>query len=364
MKIGVIGGGQLARMLALAGHSLGFETICLESQNDCPAAKVTEVIVADYGDAEKLRALVNRVDVLTYEFENIPTNTIEILTPLLADKPHKIAPSLEALSIAQDRYREKTFFQKLQIPTTTFASVDSLETLRQAAEHIQFPAILKTRRWGYDGKGQYVLKSAADIESAWEDCAGEGLLENKVNFEKEFSCIGVRSAKGEIAFYPLAENWHKEGILRTSTVQVSPLAMERDAQTYVANILEALNYVGVLAVEFFWANGQLIANEMAPRVHNSGHWTIEGAVTSQFENHLRAILGLPLGDTAARQPVTMFNLIGEVPRLETILQVPGAHCHLYGKQAKPKRKLGHVTLCAQDEVSYRQGVEKLLGLVL
>ncbi len=354
MKVGVIGGGQLAQMLALAGYPLGIKVICVEATQDCPAALVTDVIVGAYENTEKLAELVQQVDVLTYEFENISLASISTLQNI------NLYPPLNALSIAKDRLLEKRFFQQTSVPTTHYLAVNSRNELQQAAAEIGLPAVLKTRSFGYDGKGQYVIQTAAEIATAWEKLQGTALiLENWVKFDCEVSCIAARSLSGEILFYPLVKNQHKDGILRISEVTAFNPQVTNLAQSYVRRMLNELNYVGILAVEFFLEGEQLFANEMAPRVHNSGHWTIEGAQISQFENHLRAVCGLPLGSTATRGKVAMFNLISSVPPLDEILKISGAHCHLYGKTARPGRKLGHVTLCTEDEQIYHEELTAL-----
>lgn len=357
MNIGVIGGGQLARMLALAGYPLGLKLICLEPNADCPAGEVTEVIKGDYADPKQLQALADRVDVMTYEFENINLSALAAMTRL------PIYPAINALAVAQDRLSEKTFFNQLDIPTTQFAAVNSLEELYSAAAKIGLPAVLKTRRWGYDGKGQVVIQATNELEPAWLQLKHQPLLlENKVAFQREVSCLAVRSTLGETAFYPLVVNQHQAGILRLSQVVAEEDEIAAAARDYVGRILNAWNYVGVLAVEFFQDNGGLFANEIAPRVHNSGHWSIEGAVCSQFENHLRAVAGLPLGATTANGYTAMVNFIGSIPPLATILKLPGVHCHLYGKEARPGRKLGHATICSVDKNRYFQQLQALCGL--
>ncbi len=360
MKIGVIGGGQLAQMLALAGYPLGLKVICLEPNPNCPASLVTTVIQGDYPDQKKLEELAAQVDVITYEFENVTLAALEHIS-----KQVPIYPPLAALKISQDRLQEKNFFDRLGIPTTHYGAVDSFDDLQKAIERIELPAILKTRRLGYDGKGQYVLRTKQDVEVAWQHLKDQSLLlENLVAFEREVSMIAVRNQAGEIVFYPLIENEHRQGILATSIAPWSELKIEQQAQKFVASILTELNYVGVLAVEFFQHENQLYANEMAPRVHNSGHWTIEGAMISQFENHLRAIAGLPLGSTQAVGKSAMLNLIGDVPNLAEILQIPETHCHLYGKSPRPGRKLGHVTLCMNDEKLFSKRFQQLKDLIL
>lgn len=357
MKIGIIGGGQLAQMMALAAHPLGLQTICLEPTQDCPAALVTDVMVGAYDDLEKLQSLAHAVDVLTYEFENISAAALEHL------KHFSIYPPLHALAISQDRLQEKQFFNRLQIPTTQYLPVESLDELKSAAKQIGLPAVLKTRKLGYDGRGQQMLKTEGDIASAWEKLKEHPLLlENKVDFDREISCIAVRDKAGKIAFYDLVENQHREGILHLSRV-VHDHDIAQLAREYVSRIMTELDYVGVLTAEFFESKGQLIANEIAPRVHNSGHWTIEGAVTSQFENHLRAICSLPLGSTATRGHVAMLNLVGELPGLASLLQVSDAHVHLYGKAPRPRRKLGHLTLSMENKKLFDTELGRLTTLI-
>ncbi|HXG24866.1 MAG TPA: 5-(carboxyamino)imidazole ribonucleotide synthase, partial [Chthonomonadales bacterium] len=295
-------------------------------------------------DMRKLTRFATGLSVVTYEFENVPVTSVRFLTRLVP-----VYPPPDALEAAQDRLNEKSLFRELKIPTPAFAPVDSLEELIRALERMGLPAVVKTRRLGYDGKGQQVLYAYAEAPRAWQALGGSRLIvENLIPFEREVSLIAVRGKEGQTAFYPLIENHHTEGILRLSLAPAPNLTpeLQAEAEEYGRRILDALNYVGVLAVEFFQTQQGLLANEMAPRVHNSGHWSIEGAETSQFENHLRAILGLPLGLTEVRRPSAMLNLIGKIPDPATVLDVPHTHLHLYGKAARPGRKLGHVTVCA------------------
>jgi 5-(carboxyamino)imidazole ribonucleotide synthase len=343
--VGILGGGQLGRMLALAGYPLGLRFRFLCPEPTAPASHLATLIPADYDDLETLERFVRGVDVVTYEFENVPVNSVQ----WLADRV-PVYPPPAALETAQDRLSEKEFFQRLAIPVPPFAAVGSVEELEQAAQRIGLPAVLKTRRFGYDGKGQSVLRTVADLAPAWAALGKVPLiLESFVGFDRELSVIAVRGRNGETAVYPLVENHHRDGILRLSlapAANVGPL--QAVAKDYARRALEALDYVGVLAIEFFEHRDQLLVNEMAPRVHNSGHWTIEGAETSQFENHLRAVVGWPLGATTTRGCSAMLNWIGTVPPTEEVLRVPGAHQHVYGKSAVPGRKLGHATVCAAD----------------
>jgi len=348
VKVGILGGGQLGRMLALAGYPLGLTFRFLDT-DAAPVRGLAELIEGDFNNPAALDSLARGVDVITYEFENVPVTAVRHLAALVP-----IFPPAEALESAQDRLTEKTLFRELGIPTPDFAPVDTREDLAAAVAKIGLPIVIKTRRMGYDGKGQAVVRNPAELESAWTQLAGVPLIvERLIPFDRELSIISVRSRTGETRFYPLTQNEHKGGILRLSIAPAPSLTpdLQARAETYAADVLKRVGYVGVLAIELFLVNGDLMANEMAPRVHNSGHWTIEGAVTSQFENHLRAILGWPLGDTAALGHCAMLNLIGTAPTPAQILSLPQAHLHLYGKLPRPGRKLGHITLCARTPES-------------
>lgn len=365
--IGILGGGQLGRMLALAGYPLGLRFRFLDPAAEAPAEQVAERVSGAYEDIVALEQFAPGLDLVTYEFENVPVETARFLAQRLP-----VLPPAEALEAAQDRVGEKTFFQKAGLATAPFAAVDGREELAAAVERLGLPAVLKTRRYGYDGKGQYLLRDADDVSRAWEKLGGVPLvLEGFVSFERELSLLAVRSRAGEIAFYPLVENHHRDGMLRLSLAPAPGLTAElqTEAEEYGRRVLEALNYAGVLAIEFFQVAGRkgkgsrLLANEMAPRVHNSGHWTIEGAETSQFENHLRAVLGLPLGSTRVRGHSAMLNLIGSLPESRNLLALPGAHLHLYGKTPRPGRKLGHLTLRADDADSLGSVLDRARSLV-
>jgi 5-(carboxyamino)imidazole ribonucleotide synthase len=346
-------------MLALAGYQLGVEFRFFDPNSGAPVGQIGQLIAADYGDREALERFLEGVDVVTYEFESIPLSTARFVAERAA-----VFPPLAALETAQDRLLEKTLFQELDIPTPAFAAVDSIADLRSAAARIGLPAVLKTRRMGYDGKGQAVVESASSLDDSWKKLGGVPLLlEQFVSFQHEMSVIGVRDRSGREVFYPLIENLHREGVLRRSiapapsaTPEMSALAIE-----YCRRIMDRLEYVGVLALELFSVDGKLLANEMAPRVHNSGHWTIEGAETSQFENHLRAIMALPLGATTAKGTSLMLNILGHIPPVESVLAVEGAHLHLYGKAPTEKRKVGHVTLVAPSAAAIERRVGELLG---
>ncbi len=346
MKVGVLGGGQLGRMLGMAGQALGFSFVFLEPADECPASAAGEWIRGGFDDPAALDALAERSEVITYEFENVPVAAVRAIE---ARRP--VRPSAASLEVSQDRLREKEFFRRLGIPTASFEAAEGEAVLASAVGRIGLPAVLKTRRLGYDGRGQRVLREPGDLSPALAALgSGPLLLEALVPFQRELSVIGVRAASGECAFYPLIENHHREGILRLSVAPApghTP-ALQARAETYARTVMESLGHMGVLALELFHSGDELLANEMAPRVHNSGHWTIEGAATSQFENHLRAIAGLPLGATTVRGHWAMVNLIGELPDLPPLRGATGTHVHLYGKLPRPMRKLGHITLGADD----------------
>ncbi len=357
MTVGVLGGGQLGRMLALAGYPLGLRFRFLDHSPRAPAGHLAELHSGDYEDIDVLERFADGLEVVTYEFENVPVVSARLLAGRLP-----VYPPPQALEAAQDRLVEKTFFHDLGIPTAPFLAVDSEDSFRAALRRIGLPAVLKTRRLGYDGKGQIVLREAKEADFAWRVLGDvPQILEGFVPFRRELSVLAVRGRGGETAFYPLVENHHRDGMLRLSLAPAPGLApeLQTQAEDYARRVLAALDYVGVLAIEFFEEGGRLVANEMAPRVHNSGHWTIEGAVTSQFENHLRAVLGLPLGSAAAVGRAAMVNLIGCTPPSEDVLRVPGAHLHLYGKAPAAGRKLGHVTLVEQDEAALRARLDEL-----
>jgi 5-(carboxyamino)imidazole ribonucleotide synthase len=345
--LGVLGGGQLARMLALAAAPLGIKTLVVDGSADACAGQVAPLVVAEWTDYAALEAFAAQVDAVTFDFENVPAETARWLAERVA-----VFPSPQALAAAQDRLAEKTLFRECGLQTPEFMAVDSRKDLDQALAKIGAPAILKTRRLGYDGKGQFRLKTIDDANAAWmalgEQAATLGLiLEAFVPFERELSVIAVRSRDGDFRTWPLTQNWHVDGVLSMSLAPAGDIdELQQRATALAKTLAERLDYVGVFALELFVKNGDLLGNEMAPRVHNSGHWTIEGAHTSQFENHVRAVLGLPLGDTGARGVSTMFNWIGDLPDAAPVLRAMDAHWHDYGKQARPGRKVGHATLCA------------------
>jgi 5-(carboxyamino)imidazole ribonucleotide synthase len=358
VKIGIIGAGQLGRMLALAGYPLGLRFVFLDQSSDAPGAQVGHIITGGFDDPDKLAELARAVDVITFDVENVP---IAAVSAIAQQRP--FLPPPHALGVSQDRLLEKTQFRALRIPTAPFAAVDSLADLQAAVAQLGLPGILKTRRLGYDGRGQFQLRRASDVPLAWETLGNVPLIyEGFVAFSHEVSIIGVRSTRGEIACYPLCANTHAGGILHYSVAPYRHAKLQRQAHTYLKRLLLHFDYAGVLTIEFFVKRGELIANEMAPRVHNSGHWTIEGARTSQFENHIRAILGLPLGSTEAMGHSAMVNFIGTVPDLDSILRLPGAHFHGYGKQPRPNRKLAHCTINASASASRDRTLRQVLKL--
>lgn len=358
MKIGIIGAGQLGRMLALAGYPLGLRFVFLDQHADSPGAQVAPMIKGSFDDRAGLAELADQVDVVTFDVENVPVDAVR---EIAQRKP--FLPGPDVLAVSQDRLTEKEFFRSLKIPTTRFAAVDSLEDLRAAVRFIGLPGILKTRRLGYDGRGQSVLRTLDDAEIAWQELGSVPLIyEAFVNFSREVSIIGARSTQGEIRCYPLTANTHVGGILQHSIAPYRNSALQKQAEAYLRKVMRRVNYAGVLTIEFFAQRGQLIANEMAPRVHNSGHWTIEGARTSQFENHLRAILGLPLGDTQAIGHSAMVNFIGQIPTVARSLQVKAAHFHSYGKEPRPQRKLGHCTVVARTAAERDRALKQMVKL--
>jgi 5-(carboxyamino)imidazole ribonucleotide synthase len=357
MTIGILGGGQLGYMLALAGYPLGLHFRFLDPSPEAPVGRIAHRVTAEYVDEPALEKFAHGLEVVTYEFENVPVQAARFLAERVA-----VYPPAVALEEAQDRLREKRLFQRLGIPTTEFAEINSAEDFDRAIREVGLPAVLKTCRLGYDGKGQQVLRTKEDVVNARRELPSVPLiLEKFVPFTREVSILGVRSIPGEIAFYPLVENHHRGGILRLSLAPAPNLSagVQKAAEDAARRVLETLGYAGVLCIEFFEVDGKLLANEMAPRVHNSGHWSIEGAVTSQFENHLRAILGWPLGSTAAVGHSAMLNLIGDLPEVEPVLKVVNAHLHLYGKAARSGRKLGHITVLADNFDKLQQRLRDL-----
>lgn len=341
MRIGIIGAGQLGQMLGFAARDLGVECRFLDPSNAPPAAACGDVIQRPFDDAAALAELAASCDVVTYEFENVP---VEALHRIDGEVP--VYPPADALRYSQDRLEEKRLFERLEIPLPGFRRVDTREDMADAVDALGLPCVIKTRRFGYDGKGQFVIRGREDIDEAWRTLGTQPLIaEQWVPFDFELSCIGVRNVDNDIAVYPVARNVHEGGILRTSRSPVDAAGLEERAENYVRRLLAHLDYVGVLALELFACDNALLANEFAPRVHNSGHWTIEGSATSQFENHLRAIMNRPLGSTASIGHAGMVNLIGEIPDAARALD--HGVLHDYGKSPRPGRKLGHITVTAE-----------------
>jgi 5-(carboxyamino)imidazole ribonucleotide synthase len=358
-KIGIIGAGQLGMMLGQAARKLDVECIFLDPADSPPAATVGSVRRFAFDDLDALRDLAADTDVITYEFENVPVAAIEGITSV------PVYPPACALRNAQDRLDEKQQFEALGIPVAPYAPVDSQQDLHEAAAAIGLPLVLKTRRFGYDGKGQTVVREAAELDAALAALGGTNLIaEQLIPFEREVSAIGARSVSGEMAVYPLVENRHRNGILDCSLAPADYPALADIGTRYLETMLEHLDYVGTLTIEFFVVNGALMANEYAPRVHNSGHWTIEGAETSQFENHLRAILDLPLGAVTARGSAAMLNLIGSMPPLQDAANPGLSWLHDYGKTPRPGRKLGHITVVAADPDTRQQEIERIRGMLV
>ena len=361
MRIGVLGGGQLGRMLALAGIPIGHTFTFLDPGDAAPMSPVAHQIRADYDDEAALDQLAAACDVVTWEFENVSAGPLLRLEAVGVP----VRPGPRSLEHKQDRLDEKLFFRGLCIPTADFEAVESRAEFDAAVKLLGLPLVVKTRRQGYDGKGQAVMDRPDQIEEAWARLGGQPLLlERKIPFDRELSILAVRSLSGACRFWPLVENRHHSGIL---VLSLSPIAddtpqLESQADDYVRRILEAVEHVGVLALELFQVGDKLLANEMAPRVHNSGHWTIEGAVTSQFANHVRAITDQPLGSCETIGYSSMINLIGRLPDEDALLTVPGASLHLYGKSPAPRRKLGHVTLVSKSMDERLKSLAKLESL--
>jgi 5-(carboxyamino)imidazole ribonucleotide synthase len=357
MTIGILGGGQLGYMLALAGYPLGLHFRFLDPSPEAPVGRIAHRVTAEFTDEQALEKFAHGLEVVTYEFENVPVEAARFLAERVP-----VYPASAALEEAQDRRREKRLFQRLGIPTTDFAEIAQTTDLDSAVKQVGLPAVLKTCSLGYDGKGQWLLRTVEDVEKARPELPNVPLiLEKFVAFTRELSILAVRSRTGETSFYPLVENHHRAGILRLSLAPAPHLlpALQQGAEQAARKILESLDYAGVICLELFEVNGRLLANEIAPRVHNSGHWSIEGAATSQFENHLRAILGMPLGSTATVGFSAMLNLIGELPEAEEVLRVSNTHLHLYGKSTRPGRKLGHVTVRANNFEKLQQRLAEL-----
>ena len=358
--VGILGGGQLARMMALAGAPLGLRFLVMDTAADACAGQFAPLLVGDYRDESALAEFASKVDVATFDFENVPAESAEWLAQRVP-----VFPNPRALAVAQDRLVEKSLFRELGIPVGAFADVGSLDALRSEVDRLGGACILKTRRLGYDGKGQFRIKSPADVDAAWQALGAQAgtvglIVEAFIPFERELSVVAVRGRDGEFRTWPLTENWHVDGVLSASLApaQVDAVLVEA-AYAHARRLAESLDYVGVFALELFYRDGELLANEMAPRVHNSGHWTIEGAETSQFQNHLRAVLGLPLGETRTLGHACMLNWIGEMPDAASVLQEAGGHWHDYGKEPRAGRKVGHATLRADDAAALAHALARV-----
>ena len=376
--IGILGGGQLGMMLAEAAMPLGYQCVFLEDSADCPASLYGAVY-----NSEHLEDFIAAADVFTLEFENTPTATVEQLANLsTSGQKQGMFPPPIALDVAQDRLKEKQMFNELDIATVPFISVSSLTELQQACQTLGLPIVLKTSRGGYDGKGQYLIKQDSDIKLAWQELedavSGKGSLtptpapliaEGFINFSREVSIIAARAQDGTVRCYDLVENHHHHGILaKTRAPAVGTSHLFPRAQTSMTTLMNHLDYVGVMALELFVSkdaqgNDYLLANEIAPRVHNSGHWSIEGAITSQFENHIRAVVGLPLGDTDNVHPAIMVNILGQYPDISEVLAIDGARYHSYHKEEREDRKIAHITLMPNDVADLEPALAKLVAIL-
>jgi 5-(carboxyamino)imidazole ribonucleotide synthase len=358
--IGILGGGQLARMLAQAGKPMGLEFVFLDPAKDACAAEYGEHICAAWDDEVALQKLGQQSDVVTFDFENVPEASASLIESLCP-----VYPPPRALYKSQDRLREKSMMQDLGIPVAPFCAVSSRPDLKAAVEQIGLPCVLKTRRFGYDGKGQAVLRFEEDLERVWQSLGDSGLIcEGFVPFDAECSIIAARGIDGSTVFWPLTRNLHRDGVLAISVAPFFDAGLQARAENLVQSLLDHLDYTGVLALELFLKDGELLANEFAPRVHNSGHWSIDGAQTSQFENHLRAICGLPLGDPSHTSYSLMFNLLGEMPsgaqqQVSSPQSPPDVHWHDYRKTARAGRKIGHVTVTDKTETGLRAAAAQL-----
>jgi 5-(carboxyamino)imidazole ribonucleotide synthase len=360
-QVTVLGGGQLGWMLGLAGLPLGVRCTFLDPGDAPTAAMVGPVVHGGLDDLVAAEQASEGARVITYEWEGVPAGTARHLAPIAP-----VRPPARALEVAQDRLAEKEACSDLSIPTAQFHAIDSRADLDRAVAALGLPAVLKTRRGGYDGKGQAVLRRDADVDRAWADLGGVPLiLEAFVPFRRELSIVAVRAESGDTRCWPVVENEHRDGILRITRAPARGHdgALQAQAEACILPWLDALDYVGVGCVELFDVDGTLFANEIAPRVHNSGHWSIEGAETSQFENHLRAVLGWPLGSTDARGPAAMVNCIGTMPDRDAVLAITGTHLYDYGKEPRPGRKLGHVTVLAPDPAELEARLARVVAVV-
>lgn len=354
--IGILGGGQLGRMMAQAALPLNLQCVFLEANTACPAGQLGTVF-----KPQDIQTFIQQADVFSLEFENTPLEQVDQITATKAMYPPRMA-----LAIAQNRLLEKNLFKELNIPVAPFCAVKSSEDLYNAVVELGLPIVLKTAMGGYDGKGQFIIRDSSQIDEAWAElgAAKQLIAESFVRFSKEVSIIAVRGQDGEVKTWDLAENHHYHGILSHSIVPApNSTSLQPVAQDYITRLLTHLNYVGVLTLELFVTDQGLFANEIAPRVHNSGHWSIEGAVTSQFENHIRAVSGLPLGSTQTVRPTVMVNIIGQYPEKESLLKISGLHLHLYNKSEREGRKIGHITLMPIDSSELTSMCRKLSVLL-
>ena len=357
-RIGILGGGQLGRMLGLAGIPLGLSFVFLDPAPDACAAATGELLQAGFSDTGAARDLAARVDVATFDFENVPETTARALQEI-----RPLYPAPNALGASQDRLSENELLSGLGIQVPSWFKVTSRTDLLEGLDTLGYPAVLKTRRLGYDGKGQAVLRDPEDLERAWQRLGdSELILESFVPFELECSMVAVRALNGATKIWPLIRNVHSNGILMLSLPGVFDQTLQSKAAAKMRTLLEHFDYTGVLTMEFFLLEGELLVNEFAPRVHNSGHWTIDGSSCSQFENHLRAVAGLPLGETEMTGCSIMFNWIGEMPNQEKAMAIPGLHWHDYGKSPRPGRKIGHATLTAETMEELKINASRLAGI--
>jgi len=357
VRLGILGGGQLARMLALAAAPLGVRARVYDPSPDACAGDVCELATGPYEDHARLREFADDLDAITYEFENVPTNAVDQLAALVP-----VRPGAQSLRLSQDRAFEKQALTEAGFEVAPWRQVETKGELDDAIAAVGVPAILKTRRGGYDGKGQAIIADREDTAHAWAAIKGRpAILESLVSFQRELSLISVRTSDGSGACYPLVENEHRKGILR---VTIAPALgvdtdLQRQAEVMAGRLMSSLGHIGVLTIEFFEVQGRLVANEFAPRVHNSGHWTIDGATTCQFENHVRAVLGMPLGKTKVRSPTIMLNCVGAMPDKSIVLNDPSAKLHDYRKPARPERKVGHVNLVGINPVLAHESAQRL-----
>ena len=356
MKIGVLGAGQLGRMLALSAYPLGHQMRFLALSEEDPSSLLGKTYINNHSNVIELFS--DDSDVVTYESENTDVSIVNKVS-----KKSKVYPSESSLHLTQHRGREKNLLSKLNIPCAPFKMVNSLLELKSAVELIGLPAILKTAKDGYDGKGQFLIKSESEIDEAWDHISGvESILEGFIKFKRELSLIAVRGLDASLKYYPLVENTHHEGILRLTIApaQNIPKSLQKKAEEYMHSLINEMDHVGVMTLELFDSSDELIVNEIAPRVHNSGHWTIEGAQTSQFENHIRAITNSPLGATSIKSSFNaMINIIGMHGQTSKVLETKNAHLHLYDKEERKGRKLGHITLTSNSMEELNKSIDSL-----